>query len=238
VLLLPRLQAAIDRLNPRIPPEARQDALKQVIAAGSPSLIEENRRLHKLLVEGVPVEFYTEDGTIRGDTVWLVDFADPEANDWLVLGQFTVVENGINRRPDVVVFLNGIPIAVIELKNPGGEQATLQSAFNQLQTYKSQIPSLFRTNAAAGDLRRAARPGGSLTANMERFMPWRTTDGTDVAPTHQPQLPVLIEGVFERSRLLSLLRDFTVFGNVGSGLVKIIAGYHQFHAVRHAVARP
>jgi type I restriction enzyme, R subunit len=166
----------------------------------------------------------------------LVDFADLEANDWLVSGQFTVVENGINRRPDVVVFLNGIPIAVIELKNPGGEQATLQSAFNQLQTYKSQIPSLFRTNALLVISDGLHAHVGSLTANMERFMPWRTTDGMDVAPTHQTQLPVLVEGVFERSRLLALIRDFTVFGNVDSGLIKIIAGYHQFHAVRRAVA--
>ncbi len=237
VLLLPRLQAAIDRLNPHIPPEARQDALKQVIAAGSPSLVEENRRLHKLLVEGVPVECYTEDGDIRGDTVWLVDFADPAGNDWVASGQFTVVENGINRRPDVVVFLNGIPIAVIELKNPGGEQATLQSAFNQLQTYKAQIPSLFRTNAALVISDGLQARVGSLTANIERFMPWRTTDGTDVAPTHQPQLPVLVEGVFEHRRFLDLIRDFTVFGNVDCGVVKIIAGYHQYHAVRHAVAQ-
>jgi len=237
VLLLPRLQAAIDRFNPHIPQEARQDALKQVVAAGSPSLVEENRRLHKLLVEGVQVEFYAEDGGIRGDTVWLVDFDDPAGNDWVASGQFTVVENGINRRPDVVVFLNGIPIAVIELKNPGGEQATLQSAFNQLQTYKAQIPSLFRTNAVLVISDGLQARVGSLTANIERFMPWRTTDGADVAPTHQPQLPVLVEGVFEQRRFLDLIRDFTVFGNVDSGVVKIIAGYHQYHAVRHAVAQ-
>lgn len=130
VLLLDRIRAAIARLNPAIPTEAQEEALKQLVATVSPSLIEENRRLHRLLVEGVPVEFYTANGTLRGDTVRLVDFDDPDGNDWLAVAQLTVVENGINRRPDVVLFLNGLPVAVFELKNPGGEQATIAGAFN------------------------------------------------------------------------------------------------------------
>ena len=174
VLLLGRLQAAIDRLNPHIPAEARHDALMQVLASTSPSLIEENRRLHKLIVDGVAVEFYADDGTLRGDTVRLVDFADPDANDWLAVAQFTVIENGIKRRADVVLFVNGLPLAVIELKNAGDEQATLTGAFNQLQTYKAQVPSLFRTNAVLVTSDGLGARLGSLTADEERFMPCRS----------------------------------------------------------------
>ena len=235
VILRERLEAAVARLNPDIPPDAREEAIKRVIGAESASLVEENRRLHRLLVEGVDVEFHADDGTIRGDKVRLIDFDNPDANDWLVVDQMVVIEAGHNRRPDVVVFVNGLPLAVIELKNPGTESATLGAAYNQLQTYKAEIPSLFRTNAllvtSDGMLARI----GSLTANEERFMPWRTTDGHDVAPKGRPEMDVLIEGVFEKRRFLDLLRDFTVFGDTGSGIVKIIAGYHQFHAVKKAV---
>ena len=236
VLLLGRLKTAIDRLNPQIPAEARHDALMQVVASASPSLIEENRRLHQLIVDGVAVEFYAEDGTLRGDRVRLVDFANPDANDWLAVAQFTVIENGIKRRTDVVLFVNGLPLAVIELKNAGDEQATLHAAFNQIQTYKAQIPSLFRTNAVLVTSDGLAARIGSLTADAERFMPWRTADGRTIAPKTAPQLPVLTEGVFERRHFLALIQDFIVFGNTGAGLIKIIAGYHQFHAVRRAVA--
>ena len=235
VVLMDRLKRAVDRLNPDIPSEARQDALKKIIADETPSLIEENRRIHRALVEGIDVEFYVEDGTIRGDKVRLIDFGDPSANDWLAVEQFTVIEHGNNRRPDVVVFVNGLPLGVIELKNPGTESATLTGAYNQLQTYKSQIPSLLRTNAALVTADGLMARIGSLTANEERFMPWRTTDGTDVAAKGSPEMSVLVEGVFEQRRFLDLVRDFTVFGDTGSGISKIIAGYHQYHAVRHAV---
>ena len=237
VLLMKRLVSAIDRLNPDIPTEARGDALRKVLSVEKPSLIEENRRLHRLMVEGVDVEFYSEDGTIRGDKVRLIDFDELAANDWLASGQFTVVEGGANRRPDVVLFVNGLPLGVIELKAPGGENATLTGAFNQLQTYKAQIPSLFRTNAVLVTSDGITARIGSLTADSERFMPWRTTDGKVIAAKGQPELQVLIEGIFDRRRLLDLLHDFTVFGETGSGLAKIIAGYHQFHAVMHAVEK-
>ena len=235
VILLKRLTAAIERLNPTIPAEARGDALRKVLATEKPSLIEENRRLHKLMVEGVDVEFYSEEGTIRGDKVRLIDFDDLTANDWLATGQFTVIQGSINRRPDIVIFINGLPLGVIELKAPGGENATLAGAHNQLQTYKAQIPSLFRTNAVLVTSDGITARVGSLTADQERFMPWRTTDGKVIAAKGQPELNVLIEGIFERRRLLDLLHDFTVFGETGSGLAKIIAGYHQFHAVKRAV---
>lgn len=235
VVLAKRLTAAIEKLNPTIPTEARGDALRKVLATEKPSLVEENRRLHKLMVEGVDVEFYSEDGTIRGDKVRLIDFSDPGANDWLATSQFTVIEGSINRRPDIVIFVNGLPLGVIELKAPGGENATLAGAYNQLQTYKTQIPSLFRTNAVLVISDGITARVGSLTADQERFMPWRTTDGKVIAAKGQPELSILIEGVFDRRRLLDLLHDFTVFGETGWGPTKIIAGYHQFHAVRHAV---
>jgi type I restriction enzyme R subunit len=235
VVLMGRLAAAVDRLNPAIPAEARGDALRKVMAIETPSLIEENRRLHRLMVEGVDVEFYTDEGVIRGDKVRLIDLDEPAANDWLATGQFTVIEGGVNRRPDIVIFVNGLPLGVIELKAPGGPNATLSGAFNQLDTYKAQVPSLFRTNAVLVTSDGITARVGSLTADQERFMPWRTTDGAEIAAKGQPELNVLMEGVFEHRRLLDLVRDFTVFGETGSGLNKIIAGYHQFHAVRRAV---
>ena len=176
VVLTKRLDAAIERLNPQSLPK-RGDALRKVLATERPSLVEENRRLHRLMVEGVDVEFYSDDGTIRGDKVRLIDFDDLAANDWLATGQFTVIEGSINRRPDIVVFVNGLPLGVIELKAPGGENATLAGAHNQLQTYKAQIPSLFRTNAVLVTSDGITARVGSLTADQERFMPWRTTDG-------------------------------------------------------------
>lgn len=236
VILSRRLVQAVDRLNPTIPNEARGDALRKVLATEMPSLDEENRRLHKLIVEGVDVEFHSEDGTIRGDKVRLVDFDDPGANDWLVTGQFPVVDGRVNRRPDIVVFINGLPLGVIELKAPGSEAATVVAAHSQLETYKTQIAALFRTNAVLIASDGLSARVGSLTADFERFMPWRTTDGASITPRGTPELHVLVEGIFEKRRFLDLIRDFTVFGETGAGLRKIIAGYHQFHAVRRAVA--
>ena len=237
VLLTERLREALERLNPHLPAETLEEVLRKVRQTETPSLIEENRRLHRYLIEGVPVEVAREDGSIGGDVARLIDFADVEANDWLAVNQYTVIEGQRNRRPDVVVFINGLPLGVIEMKNPGDGNATLEGAFNQLQTYKDQIPSLFRTNVALVTSDGLHARLGSLTATIERFMPWRTVDGSTVAPKGSPALGTLIEGVFEKSRFLTLIRDFTVFGDTGAGLVKIVAGYHQFHAVRHAVVR-
>ncbi|MCY3841295.1 MAG: type I restriction endonuclease subunit R, partial [Gammaproteobacteria bacterium] len=228
---------ALARLNPNLRAETLGDVLRKVRQTETPSLIEENRRLHRYLVEGVPIEVVREDGSISGDTARLIDFNDIEANDWLAVNQFTVIERERNRRPDVVVFVNGLPLAVIELKNPGDENATLEGAFNQLQTYKVEIPSLFRTNATLTTSDGVQARLGSLTASLERFMPWRTVDGTAVAAKGAPELETVTKGVFEKNRFLTLLRDFTVFEDTGAGLVKIVAGYHQFHAVRHAVER-
>ena len=236
VLLAGRLRNALVRLNPHLPAETLEDILRKVRQAETPSLIEENRRLQRYLIEGVPLEIAREDGSVGGDTARLIDFTYADANDWLVVNQFTVIEGQNNRRPDVVLFVNGLALAVIELKNPGDENATLEGAFNQIQTYKDEISSLFRTNAALMTSDGIQARLGSLTADLERFMPWRTIDGAAIAPKGSPELQTVIEGVFEKHRFLTLLRDFTVFGDTGSGLVKIVAGYHQFHAVRRAVA--
>lgn len=235
VVLKKRFEDTVARLNPGLPFEARQDAVRRVMQSELPSLLEENRRIHKLMTEGVDVEYYADDGTLTAGKVALIDFEHPEQNDWLAVSQFVVINGQNNRRPDVVVFVNGLPLGVIELKAPGSAGAHLLGAFNQLQTYKKQIPALFNTNAVLVTSDGIAARVGSLSADLERFMPWRTTDGTDVAPKGAPELSTLIEGVFEHRRLLDLLCHFTVFGETGSGLAKIIAGYHQFHAVRHAV---
>jgi len=235
VILLGRLREALARINPHLPSESLDEVIRKLSAAETPSLVSENRRLHRLITDGVPVEVSRADGSIGGNIAYLVDFDDLDRNDWLVVNQFTVIENKNNRRPDVVLFVNGLPLAVIELKNPGDENATLDGAYNQLQTYKSQIPSLFRTNALLLTSDGLQARVGSLTADIERFMPWRTVDGSFIAPKGSPELETVIEGIFDKSRFLSLIRDFTVFGDTGLGLIKIIAGYHQFHAVRHAV---
>ncbi|MFN3964400.1 MAG: type I restriction endonuclease subunit R [Silanimonas lenta] len=235
VVLKKRLEDAVARLNPTLPVEARQDAIRRVTQSELPVLLEENRRLHKLLTEGVDVEYFAADGTLTAGKVRLIDFEDPAQNDWLAVGQFVVINGQNKRRPDVVLFVNGLPLAVIELKAPGSAGAHLAGAFNQLQTYKREIVPLFRTNALLVTSDGITARVGSLSADLERFMPWRTTDGKQVAPKGAPELSTLIEGVFEQQRLLELLAHFTVFGETGSGLVKIIAGYHQFHAVRHAV---
>jgi type I restriction enzyme, R subunit len=235
VILKGRLAEAVARINPHVPAEAQLDAIRKVTQSELPSLLEENRRVHKLLIEGVDVEFYANDGTLTAGKVALVDFEQPKNNDWLAVSQLLVISGKHNRRPDVVVFINGLLIAVIELKAPGSADADLVGAFKQLQTYKQQIPALFHANALLVTSDGLAARVGSLSADLERFMPWRTTDGTAVAPKGAAEMSTLIEGVFEHRRLLALIKSFTVFGSTGSELTKIVAGYHQFHAVQHAV---
>jgi type I restriction enzyme R subunit len=237
VLLVERTRRAIEWLNPSLSAETCAEVLAKLTQTETPSLVEENRRLHRYLIEGVPVEVKRDDGSIGGEQVRLIDFRDPEANDWLAVNQYTVIEHKTNRRPDVVIFVNGLPLAVIELKNPGHENATLDGAFNQLQTYKAQIGSLFRTSAVQVISDGISARIGSLTADRERFMPWRTVTGDEQAPKAMPELETVLRGVFDKRRFLDLVKDFIVFGDTGSGTIKILAGYHQFHAVRRAVDR-
>jgi type I restriction enzyme R subunit len=233
VVLTERLQNAIARLNPDIPDSAREEALRKVLRVGTPSLVRTNRAFHKLLRDGVEVEYNRPDGSIAGDVARLVDFGDPTKNDWLVIDQFTVVEAGHNRRPDLVVFLNGLPVGLIELKNPADEEATIWTAYKQIQTYKEEIPSLLQYNEVLVVSDGLEARIGSLTANQEWFKVWRTVDGKGTASSTTLELDVLIQGVFEPTRFLDLLQHFVVFeeDTDSDKLFKIIAGYHQFHAV-------
>ena len=235
VVLKRRLRESLRRLNPELPASALDDAAKKVLVVETPGLFENNRRFHKLLVDGVEVEYTRPDGSIAGDKAWLVDFDQPGNNDWLAINQFTVVEGKINRRADVVLFVNGLPLAVLELKNPGDENATIKHAFNQLQTYKQQIGGLFTCNEllVASDGMEARH--GTLTAHWERFMPWRTVDGDEVAAKGTPELATLLKGIFNQRRFLDLISHFIVFEVDGAAITKKMAAYHQFHAVNKAV---
>ena len=236
VVLERRLRDAIDRLNPQIPSEAREDAFRKVVLVEGPSLIAANQRFHSMLSEGVSVEYRRPDGSIAGDRVRLVDFANADMNDWLVVNQFTVIEGQHNRRPDIVVFLNGLPIAVIELKNAVDENASIRNAFKQLQTYKEQIPTLFRFNEFLVISDGLYARAGSLTANWEWFKVWRTIHGDTEAPAASLELEVLMRGMFDRVRLLEMVRNFIAFEQDQKGrTTKILAGYHQFHAVEEAI---
>ena len=237
VVLAGRLRGAIRRLNPAIPAEAQEEALRKVLRLGSPSLTQTNRAFYRMLREGVPVEYPRPDGSIAGDDVRLVEFGDVDANDWLAVNQFTVIEGQHNRRPDIVIFVNGLPLGLIELKNAADEDATIWSAYAQLQTYKAEIPTLLQYNGALVLSDGLQARIGSLTANQEWFKVWRTIDGQQDAAPGTLELETLIRGVFEKRRFLDLLQHFIVFEeDPDSGaLHKIIAGYHQFHAVKAAV---
>jgi type I restriction enzyme, R subunit len=236
VVLAQRLLDALARLNPELPADALEDAFRKLARPEGAELIQRNRALHRLLVDGVPVEYRDAEGAIRGAQARVIDFDDPAGNDWLAVNQFSVVESKRTRRPDVVLFVNGLPLAVIELKNAASEDATIWTAFRQLQTYKTEVPALFATNAVLVVSDGVEARAGTVTAGREWFKPWRTISGEAVADAHVPELQVVIEGLLAPRRFLDLVRDFIVFEDDGGGrLVKKMAGYHQFHAVQVAV---
>ncbi len=236
VVLESRLRQALARLNPTLPPEALEDAYRKLARADAPSLVERNRAVHRMLVDGVTVEYRRRGGSIAAAQARVIDFDVPDNNDWVAVNQFTVAEGQHTRRPDVVLFVNGLPLAVIELKNPADENATIWSAFQQLQTYQAQIPALFATNAALVVSDGVQARIGTLGAGKEWFKPWRTISGQGDAPGNVSELQVVLEGVFDKRRFLDLVRYFIVFEDLGGGkLVKKMAGYHQFHAVNVAV---
>jgi type I restriction enzyme R subunit len=236
VILERRLREAIGRLNPDLPPEAVEDAYRKLTRTDAPTLIERNRAIHRMLVDGVTVEFRRPDGSVAGGQARLFDYDEPSNNAWMAVNQFTVVEGQYERRPDIVVFVNGLPLAVIELKNAAEEAATVWHAFGQLRTYQAQLPELFGPNVAllASDGTQARI--GVVGADREWFKPWRTIAGDVLAPAWMPELQVLLEGVFEHRPFLDLVRHFVVFEDAGGGhITKKIAGYHQFHAVNVAL---
>jgi type I restriction enzyme R subunit len=236
VVLEWRLREALDKLNAHLPEEALEDAYRKIVRADGPTLIERNRAVHRTLVGGVNVEYRRADGSIAGAQARVIDFDDPDNNDWLAVNQFTVVgPQGHNRRADVVIFINGLPLGVIELKNPADEQADIWKAFHQLETYQVQIPALFDYNVALVISDGSQARIGVLGAGRGWFKPWRTIDG-GMLPKGMTELQVLLEGVFEPRRFLDLIHYFVVFEDLGGGaLAKKMAGYHQFHAVNFAV---
>lgn len=235
VVLVGRLREALTRINPTLPAEVLEEAIARVLRAESPNLIERNYRFHKMLTEGITVERRGEDGRIIPEIVWLVDFNHPEKNDWIAVNQFTIIEGHTNRRPDIIIFINGLPLAVVEMKNPADEGATIQTAYHQFQTYKTEIPSIFPYNELLIISDGLEARAGTLTADWSRFMPWRTVDGVELAPKGMPELEVLIKGIFDKSHFLDLLRYFVVFETDGARVIKKIAAYHQYHAVNKAV---
>ena len=237
VVLEGRLREALGRLNPELPPEALDDALRRLIRPEGSSLEARNRAFHKMLVDGMTVEYRTDGGSIRGGQARVLDFDEPDGNDWLAVNQVTVVENRNRRRADVVLFVNGLPLGIVELKNPADEDATIRTAWQQLQTYKAELPALFSLNeiliVSDGPQARV----GTLTGGWEWFKPWRPLAGdTPAADRTMLELQVLLEGVCDPETLLALIRDFIVFDDDGAGPpAKKMAGYHQLHAVRAAV---
>ena len=244
VVLREKLERAVVRLNPSIKEDVRNEAIKTVLRIASPDTLANNEAFHRLLTEGVPVSVY-QDGMERGERVWLIDFEDPWNNEFTVVNQFTIIENGHNRRPDVLLFVNGLPLVVIELKNAADENATIESAYRQIETYKQQIPSLFTYNELIIISDGLEARAGSLSAGFSRFTAWKSEDGENIASPLMSQLEVLINGMLEKDTLLDLVRSFTVFEkqkteDLKTGIttiktVKKIAAYHQYYAVNKAV---
>ncbi|MCW5941034.1 MAG: type I restriction endonuclease subunit R [Fimbriimonadaceae bacterium] len=235
VVLGTRLRDALARLNPALPAEALGDAFRKLTRPEGADLIQRNRAVHRLLVNGVTVEYRTHEGELRAAQARVLDFEDPSTNDWLAVNQFSVVENKRTRRADIVLFVNGLPLAVIELKNAADDKATVQTAFQQLRTYQSELPTLFATNVVLVASDGVEARVGVIGAGREWFKPWRTVSGEALADAHAPELQVVIEGVCAPDRFLDLARDFIVFEDDGGRIAKKMAGYHQFHAVRVAV---
>jgi len=236
VVLVGRLRAALGRINPGMPDEVIEDVIRQVMRTDSPDLVVNNRAFHRMLTDGVDVS-WRENGRERHGKVWLIQRGESQIdqNEFLVVNQFTVIEDRRNRRPDVVVFVNGLPLGVIELKNPAEEKTTIRHAFNQLQTYKMDIPSFFVFNEVLVISDGFAAKAGTLTAGWDRFQPWRTVDGIALAPKGSVQLEVLIKGIFEKRRLLDFVLNFITFEDDGKTIAKKAAAYHQYWAVNKAV---
>jgi len=235
VILNERLKEALARINPKLLNDAIDDAFRKVIIPQSPSLIMNNKAFQKMISDGIDVQVKQPDGSYRTEKAHVFDFENPLNNEFMVANQFTVIEHGVEKRPDVVVFVNGIPLAIIELKRASDENVDITDAYNQLQTYKMTVPSLFTYNsfivASDGINARA----GTITSDENRFMAWRTIDGDNVAPLSIPQIEVLIKGMFERNRFLDIIKYFVLFQNDNNQITKIIAGYHQYHAVNKAI---
>jgi type I restriction enzyme R subunit len=238
VVLKNRLRNAIDRINPHIPEEAREEAYKKALRTQALTVIDNNEAFHHLLTEGVDVKFSIGEGKSRTDKVWLVDFEHPESdkNEFLAVNQFAVVENNVNKRPDIVLFINGLPLVVIELKNAAEEKADVQAAFHQLQTYQQVIPSLFTFTAFEVISDGWFAKAGTISSDYSRFMEWKSVDGAHVVDSkHQPELEPMIKGLLSKNTLLDIIRHFIVFEKTKEKTIKKVAAYHQYFAVNKAI---
>ncbi len=236
VILQARLRAAIDRLNSHIPADAREDAFKKALRTPALTVIDNNEALHRLLTEGVDVKFSVGDGKSRTDKVWLVDFVNPENNEFLAVNQFTVIEGHSNKRPDIVLFINGLPLVVVELKNAADENADVQAAFHQLQTYMQVIPSLFTTNAVLIISDGWFAKAGTISSDYSRFMEWKSVDGARAVDSkHEPEMEPLIKGLLNKKTLIDVIRHFIVFEKTKEQTIKKVAAYHQYFAVNKAI---
>jgi len=236
VVLHQRFKNAIDKFNHNIPEEAKEEAFKKALRTVTVSLADNNEHFHRMLTEGVDVKFSIGEGKTKTDKVWLIDFENPKNNEFLAINQFTVVENYNNKRPDIVLFVNGLPLIVIELKNATDETADVKAAYNQLQTYKQLIPSLFNYNtfllASDGWFAKA----GTLSSDYSRFMEWKTADGITVVDSQrEPEMEPMIKGLLNKETLLDVIRHFIVFEKTKEKTIKKIAAYHQYYAVNKAI---
>ena len=232
-----RLKDGIAKLNPSIPASAQDEAFKKVVRTSKPTVLLDNYDFHQLLVNGVDVEFRDDSGEIRTDKVWLFDFANPENNDFVAVNQLSVIQDDYNRRPDVVAFVNGLPLGIIEIKDPSDHKASIKKAYKQLQTYKAEIASLFRFNELLVITDGLEAEAGTISADYERFTAWKTIHG-EKERTGVPMMEILLKGMFDKSRLLDIVRNFEVFERTGESdeaLIKKLAGYHQYWAVNKSL---
>jgi len=237
VILKGRLAKAIKSINKGLPDTCIQEVAKKVQYFSSPDLIVNNEQFHKYLFNGVGVEYKKPNGEVKHDIARIIDFDNIENNDFLAVNQFKIIENRENRRPDIVIFINGLPLVIIELKNPENPTADIQGAFDQLQTYKQLIPSIFQYNELLIISDGIEARAGTITSDWERFMPWKTIDGERIIGEHEPQMKVMIEGMLNKRVLLDLIHHFVVFEKTKSATLKKVAAYHQYYAVNKAVER-
>lgn len=235
VILYDRLREALKNINSKMPDDALEDAFRQITIPQSPSLIMNNKAFQRMITDGIDVQVKQTDASYRTEKVYVFDFEKPLNNEFMVANQYTIVEHGVEKRPDVIVFVNGIPLVVIELKSASDENVDITDAYNQLQTYKMTIPSLFTYNSFMVTSDGINARAGTITSDEDRFMAWRTIEGYDVAPLSMPQLEVLIKGMFQRDRFLDIIKHFVLFQSDGKDTIKILAGYHQYHAVNKSL---
>lgn len=235
VVLNERLREALKRINPKMPDDALEDAFRQIVIPQSPSLIMNNKAFQKMITDGIDVQVKQPDNSYRTKKVYVFDFGKPLNNEFMVANQFTIIEHGVEKRPDFIAFINGIPLVIMELKSVSDENVDITDAYNQLQTYKMTIPSLFTYNSFMVISDGINARAGTITSDEDRFMAWRTIDGDNVAPRSIPQLEVLVKGMFQRDRFLDIIKHFVLFQSNGKETIKILAGYHQYHAVNKAI---